>query len=82
MIWVRNEVNTFEGFYSDILVFAGGVIPPQDYDALYKAGVCAVFGPGTRITDCALEVGIIVSTQLAHEQNLFCVIILRCLGVH
>lgn len=40
----------------DILVFAGGVIPPQDYDALYKAGVCAVFGPGTRITDCALEI--------------------------
>ncbi|VDK58658.1 unnamed protein product [Anisakis simplex] len=42
--------------FSDILVFAGGVIPPQDYDALYKAGVCAVFGPGTRITDCAMQV--------------------------
>lgn len=25
---------------------AGGVIPPQDYDFLYKAGVSAVFGPG------------------------------------
>ena len=32
--------------YSDILVVAGGVIPPQDYDFLYKAGVSAVFGPG------------------------------------
>ncbi|VDM45491.1 unnamed protein product [Toxocara canis] len=46
----------------DILVFAGGVIPPQDYDALYKAGVCAVFGPGTRITDCAME---------SHEQHFY-----------
>ena len=32
--------------FSDILVVAGGVIPPQDYDFLYKAGVSAVFGPG------------------------------------
>lgn len=40
----------------DILVVCGGVIPPQDYDDLRKAGVAGVFGPGTRITDCALEV--------------------------
>ena len=33
-------------FYSDILVVAGGVIPPQDYDFLYESGVAAVFGPG------------------------------------
>ena len=33
----------------DIIVVAGGVIPPQDYDFLYKAGVAAIFGPGTRI---------------------------------
>jgi len=32
--------------FSDILVVAGGVIPPQDYDFLYNAGVCEVFGPG------------------------------------
>lgn len=37
----------------DILVIVGGVIPPQDYDALYKAGVAAIFGPGTRLPDCA-----------------------------
>lgn len=37
----------------DILVIAGGVIPPQDYDALYKSGVAAIFGPGTRLPDCA-----------------------------
>lgn len=34
-------------------MIVGGVIPPQDYDALYKAGVAAVFGPGTRLPDCA-----------------------------
>ena len=37
----------------DILVTVGGVIPPQDYDALYKAGVVAIFGPGTRLPDSA-----------------------------
>ena len=34
----------------DIIVIAGGVIPAQDYDFLYKAGVAAIFGPGTKIT--------------------------------
>ena len=37
----------------DILVFVGGVIPPQDYDFLYKAGVTGVFGPGSVIPVCA-----------------------------
>ncbi|MGW8193523.1 MAG: methylmalonyl-CoA mutase [Desulforhopalus sp.] len=37
----------------DILVVAGGVIPPADYDFLYKAGVKAVFGPGTPIPQSA-----------------------------
>ncbi|WAQ94020.1 MUTA-like protein [Mya arenaria] len=40
----------------DILLVAGGVIPPQDYDFLFEAGVAAVFGPGTRIPDAAIEV--------------------------
>ena len=40
----------------DILVICGGVIPPQDYDFLYKAGAVAIFGPGTRITTAALQV--------------------------
>lgn len=39
----------------DILVTAGGVIPAQDYDFLYKAGVCAIFGPGTRIPKSVIE---------------------------
>ena len=33
----------------DIMVVAGGVIPTQDYDFLYKAGVAAIFGPGTPV---------------------------------
>lgn len=37
----------------DILVVAGGVIPPGDYDFLYAAGVKAVFGPGTPIPESA-----------------------------
>ena len=40
----------------DIIVFAGGVIPQQDYDALYASGAKAVFGPGTRIEDSARKV--------------------------
>ena len=39
----------------DILVFAGGVIPAQDYDFLYRAGVIAIFGPGTSVTKAACE---------------------------
>ena len=34
----------------DIMIIAGGVIPAQDYDFLYKAGVAAIFGPGTPVT--------------------------------
>jgi methylmalonyl-CoA mutase len=39
----------------DILVIAGGVIPPQDYDFLYKAGVAAIFGPGTSVAKAAKQ---------------------------
>ena len=40
----------------DIMVIAGGVIPQQDYDFLYKAGVTAVFGPGTVIPRAAKQI--------------------------
>lgn len=40
----------------DIAVFVGGVIPQQDYDALYAAGACGVFGPGSVIPVCAKRV--------------------------
>jgi len=37
----------------DIMVVAGGVIPQQDYDFLYQAGVAGIFGPGTPVTEAA-----------------------------
>lgn len=40
----------------DILVVCGGVIPPQDYDFLYRAGVAAIYGPGTNIPKAASEI--------------------------
>ncbi|MCW5830241.1 MAG: methylmalonyl-CoA mutase [Deltaproteobacteria bacterium] len=40
----------------DVVVVCGGVIPPQDYDFLHKAGVAAVFGPGTNIPQAAQTV--------------------------
>jgi len=40
----------------DIMVIAGGVIPPKDYDFLYEAGVSAVFGPGTNIAKAATQI--------------------------
>ncbi len=40
----------------DIMVIAGGVIPPKDYDFLYKAGVSQIFGPGTVIADAAIDI--------------------------
>ena len=40
----------------DILVICGGVIPQQDYDFLQKAGVKAIFGPGTNIPDAARDI--------------------------
>ena len=40
----------------DIIVIAGGVIPAQDYDFLYKAGVAAIFGPGTSVTKAACQI--------------------------
>ena len=39
----------------DIMVIAGGVIPAQDYDFLYRAGVAAIFGPGTSVAKAACE---------------------------
>lgn len=40
----------------DILVIVGGVIPAQDYEFLERAGVAAIFGPGTNIPDAARKV--------------------------
>jgi methylmalonyl-CoA mutase len=40
----------------DIMVVVGGVIPQQDYDFLYEAGVFGVFGPGTKIAKAAISI--------------------------
>ncbi|TDJ18616.1 MAG: methylmalonyl-CoA mutase [Gammaproteobacteria bacterium] len=40
----------------EITVVCGGVIPPQDYEALQKAGVAAIYGPGTNIPSAAKEI--------------------------
>ncbi|WP_111881924.1 methylmalonyl-CoA mutase [Aequorivita sp. CIP111184] len=45
----------------DIMVIVGGVIPHQDYQYLFDAGAVAVYGPGTRISDAAIEMlGILI----------------------
>ncbi len=50
----------------DIMVIAGGVIPPKDYQFLYNAGVSAVFGPGTVIAKAAAE----ILEKLMNEEEL------------
>ncbi len=40
----------------DILVVVGGIIPPSDYESLYRAGVVGIFGPGTPVTESANQV--------------------------
>jgi len=40
----------------DIMVIVGGVIPKQDYQYLFDAGATAVFGPGTKISDAAIQI--------------------------
>tara|TARA_Y100000746_G_scaffold227307_1_gene233727 strand:- start:7974 stop:10106 length:2133 start_codon:yes stop_codon:yes gene_type:complete len=40
----------------DILIILGGVIPKQDYNSLIKNGVAAIFGPGSKISDTAIEI--------------------------
>lgn len=40
----------------DIMVIVGGVIPAQDYQFLFDAGAVAVFGPGTKISEAAIQI--------------------------
>jgi methylmalonyl-CoA mutase len=48
----------------DIMIVAGGVIPPQDYPALYEAGAAAVFGPGTVIGEAAIQLVRVLAERL------------------
>jgi methylmalonyl-CoA mutase len=49
----------------DIMIIAGGVIPPQDYDALRAAGASAIFPPGTVLADAAIDLLAELSARLA-----------------
>jgi methylmalonyl-CoA mutase len=51
----------------DITIVVGGVIPPQDFEALYAAGAAAVFPPGTVIPDAAHELLTGLAAVLGHE---------------
>jgi methylmalonyl-CoA mutase len=52
----------------DIMIVVGGVVPPQDYDALTKAGAEAIFPPGTVIADAAEKLLHSLTRRLGHEQ--------------
>jgi methylmalonyl-CoA mutase len=51
----------------DILVVVGGVIPPQDYDFLYKAGVAGIYGPGTVIPVAAQKIVEMLSASVTSQ---------------
>jgi len=53
----------------DIMIVVGGVVPPQDYDALYKAGAKAIFPPGTVIADAAQDLVEKLAVQLGHAKD-------------
>ncbi|MFI5776313.1 methylmalonyl-CoA mutase [Nocardia sp. NPDC051570] len=51
----------------DIMVIVGGVIPPGDFDELYRAGAAAIFPPGTVIADAAIDLLKKLAAELGHE---------------
>ena len=53
----------------DIMVVVGGVVPPQDYDALLKAGAEAIFPPGTVIADAAEKLLKTLNKRLGHANE-------------
>ncbi|MEQ8394542.1 methylmalonyl-CoA mutase [Thalassobaculum sp.] len=53
----------------DIMIVAGGVIPPQDYDAVREAGAAAIFPPGTVIAEAAVDLLRRLIKSLGHESQ-------------
>src|SRR5665213_411370 len=53
----------------DIMIVVGGVVPPQDYDALMKAGCEAIFPPGTVISEAAEKLLKTLHTRLGHGKE-------------
>jgi len=54
---------------ADILIVVGGVIPPADYDALFAAGAVAVFGPGTKIPEAAVDLMAKLNAALGYPED-------------
>jgi methylmalonyl-CoA mutase len=52
----------------DIMIVVGGVVPPQDYQALHDAGAAAIFPPGTVIADAAEALVHTLNKRLGHER--------------
>ena len=52
----------------DIMVVVGGIVPERDFDALYDAGVSAIFTPGTVISDAAERLIRDLNRRLGYEQ--------------
>jgi methylmalonyl-CoA mutase len=52
----------------DIMIVVGGVIPPQDFDALYEAGASSIFPPGTPIADAAIDLMDKLNAKLGYVQ--------------
>src|SRR5215470_9441517 len=53
----------------DIMIVVGGVVPPQDYEALFKAGAAAIFPPGTVIAEAAVELIGKLNKRLGHDRE-------------
>jgi methylmalonyl-CoA mutase len=53
----------------DIMIVVGGVVPPQDFDALYAAGASAIFPPGTVIADAAGRLLAELNRRLGYESR-------------
>ena len=53
----------------DIMIVVGGVVPPQDYDALKRAGAEAIFPPGTVIAEAAEALLTTLNTRLGHGRE-------------
>jgi methylmalonyl-CoA mutase len=54
---------------SDIMIVVGGVVPPQDYEAIRKAGAAAIFPPGTVIAEAAEELVRKLNRRLGHGRE-------------
>ena len=65
---LREELNSRDR--QDIMVIVGGVIPPQDFNSLYKAGAKAIFPPGSVIPDAAKKLLTELSAHLGHNERL------------